>query len=87
MALEIINVGVENFFQISDVRAIDVYIKPSNEASLRLFSRAGFCRAGDKVIDGNSAMHFVLERPEFAAEESIANPSAYLARGSWFTHC
>ena len=67
LALEIINVGVEKFFQISNVRAIDAYIKPSNEASLRLFSRAGFCRAGDTVIDGHSAMHFVLERSEFAA--------------------
>jgi len=67
LALEIINVGVEKFFRMSNVRAIDAYIKPGNAASLRLFPRAGFFRVGDTVIDGHSAMHFVLERPEFVA--------------------
>jgi len=67
LALEIINLGVEKFFRMSNVRAIDAYIKPGNAASLRLFPRAGFFRVGDTVIDGHSAMHFVLERPEFVA--------------------
>ena len=44
------------------VEFIDAYVKPSNEASLKLFAGAGFLRFPPEVIEGQEAIHFVLGR-------------------------
>lgn len=59
---KILAVASEKLFQESEVDFIDAYVKPTNQASLKLFAGAGFLRLPSKVIEGQEAIHFVLER-------------------------
>jgi UDP-2,4-diacetamido-2,4,6-trideoxy-beta-L-altropyranose hydrolase len=59
---KMIALGIEKLFQESAVEFIDAYVKPSNEASLSLFARAGFTRLPSIVIEEQEAVHFVLGR-------------------------
>jgi UDP-2,4-diacetamido-2,4,6-trideoxy-beta-L-altropyranose hydrolase len=59
---KVLTLATEEFFQDSEVEFIDAYVKPGNEASLRLFTSAGFLRRRSKVIEGQEGIHFVLER-------------------------
>ena len=52
----------ETLFASTGVGRIDAYVKPANEASLRMFGDAGFRKAGNVVIRGQEAVHFILER-------------------------
>jgi UDP-2,4-diacetamido-2,4,6-trideoxy-beta-L-altropyranose hydrolase len=62
---KILAVATERFFQDSEVEFIDAYVKPTNEASLKLFAGAGFLRLPSEVIEGQEGIHFVLERSAF----------------------
>lgn len=55
-------VAVERLFQDSAAEVIDAYVKPTNEASVRLFSGGGFLQVETQTIEGQQAMHFVLMR-------------------------
>ena len=50
----------------SEINFIDAYVKPANEPSLKLFAGAGFLRFPEEVIEGQAAVHFVLERSAVA---------------------
>jgi UDP-2,4-diacetamido-2,4,6-trideoxy-beta-L-altropyranose hydrolase len=63
---KILAVGTERLFHDSEVEFIDAYVKPVNEASLKLFAGAGFQRFPSEVIEGQEGIHFVLERSGFA---------------------
>jgi len=59
---KILALGIARLFQDSTVQFIDAYVKPSNEASLRLFVGAGFMQLPEVVIEEQAAIHFVLGR-------------------------
>jgi UDP-2,4-diacetamido-2,4,6-trideoxy-beta-L-altropyranose hydrolase len=59
---KILAVGSERVFQDTEVEFIDAYVKPSNQASLKLFAGAGFQRFPSEVVEGQEGVHFVLER-------------------------
>ena len=68
---KIIAVATEKLFRDSEmhdseINFIDAYVKPANEPSLKLFAGAGFLRLPEEVIDGQEAVHFVLERSAVA---------------------
>jgi UDP-2,4-diacetamido-2,4,6-trideoxy-beta-L-altropyranose hydrolase len=52
----------ERLFRDSNLNAIDAYVKPDNETSIRLFSNAGFRRLGTESVRNQPAIHFVFER-------------------------
>lgn len=59
---KIMALALEEFFRHSEIDFIDAYVKPSNQASLMLFAAAGFLRHPPKVIEGQEAVHFVMEK-------------------------
>ena len=59
---KILAIATERFFQDSKVEFIDAYVKPTNKPSLNLFAGAGFRRFPPAVIEGQDAIHFVLNR-------------------------
>lgn len=63
---KILTIAIEEFFHESEVEFIDAYVKPSNEASLKLFAGAGFAQLPPTVIEGQAAVHFALRRRVFA---------------------
>ena len=52
----------EEVFASAGVTCIDAYVKPDNEASLRLFAEAGFKQGRAVAVRGHEAIHFVAER-------------------------
>jgi UDP-2,4-diacetamido-2,4,6-trideoxy-beta-L-altropyranose hydrolase len=52
----------ERLFRESNLKAIDAYVKPDNETSIRLFSNAGFRRLGTESVRNQPAIHFAFER-------------------------
>jgi UDP-2,4-diacetamido-2,4,6-trideoxy-beta-L-altropyranose hydrolase len=58
----ILNMAAEELFSKTVVTAIDAYVKPSNEASLRLFTKAGFSPGGPASVGGQFALHFTLQK-------------------------
>ena len=58
----IIAMATEELFRTTNVTTIDAYVKPTNEASLRLFRRAGFKQEDSRVIHGQQAVHFILQK-------------------------
>ena len=59
---KILTVATEKLFHDSDIEFIDAYVKPTNESSRRLFAGAGFRPLPPAIIEGQEALHFVLER-------------------------
>ena len=57
-----LHLATEQLFQDSTISAIDAFVKPSNQRSLRLFEAAGFCKQGIERIQGEQAVHFVLAK-------------------------
>jgi UDP-2,4-diacetamido-2,4,6-trideoxy-beta-L-altropyranose hydrolase len=57
-----LSIATGELFRTTQVSSIHAYVKPGNEASLRLFGNAQFSRRGVETIRGRSAVHFVLER-------------------------
>jgi UDP-2,4-diacetamido-2,4,6-trideoxy-beta-L-altropyranose hydrolase len=58
----LIRTACKEIFLNSDIKAIHAYLKPDNEASRRVFIRAGFKEMGDSVQHGYLAKHFILEK-------------------------
>ncbi len=54
--------ATEKVFQDSAIECIDAYVKATNAPSQRLFTSAGFYRLSSESIEGQEAIHFVLER-------------------------
>ncbi len=54
--------ATEKVFQDSAIECIDAYVKATNAPSQRLFMSAGFHRLSSESIEGQEAIHFVLER-------------------------
>jgi len=63
---KILGIATERLFQESEVEAIDAYVKPANDASLKLFAGAGFQRLATERIEGQEAVRFVLQRSRVA---------------------
>ena len=61
---EIIRLGFRQMFAATVVKLIHAYIKPGNDASIRAFGKAGFASTGTVEVQGCSALHFVLRRPQ-----------------------
>lgn len=59
---KLLTVATEKLFQDSESEFIDAYVRPTNEPSLKLFAGAGFYRLPSTVIEGQEAVHFVLDR-------------------------
>jgi UDP-2,4-diacetamido-2,4,6-trideoxy-beta-L-altropyranose hydrolase len=66
----ILALGTERAFQDTEVEFIDAYVKPSNQASLKLFAGAGFQRFPSEVIEGQEGVHFVLEKHNRSIEST-----------------
>jgi UDP-2,4-diacetamido-2,4,6-trideoxy-beta-L-altropyranose hydrolase len=58
--------AVEELFRSTGATVIDAYVKPTNETSLRVFTRAGFRRQEDGTFAGRPAVHFTLEKNQFS---------------------
>jgi RimJ/RimL family protein N-acetyltransferase len=58
----ILKMATEALFRSSQVNKIDAYVKPENEASLRLFTSAGFTLGTTGQVGRQHAVHFVLGR-------------------------
>jgi RimJ/RimL family protein N-acetyltransferase len=54
--------AIDELFRDSSAKVIHAYVKPDNEASVRLFMNAGFVRQATVSMQGQQAIHFVLER-------------------------
>jgi UDP-2,4-diacetamido-2,4,6-trideoxy-beta-L-altropyranose hydrolase len=63
---KLLAVAVQKVFDDSAVEFVDAYVKPANEASLKLFMGAGFVRLQRKIIDGQEGIHFVLAKDQVA---------------------
>jgi RimJ/RimL family protein N-acetyltransferase len=59
---KLLTLATENVFQDSAIECIDAYVKPANASSLKLFMSVGFLRLSSESIEGQEAIHFVLER-------------------------
>ena len=58
----IVVMATEELFRNTNVTTIDAYVKPANQASLRLFLRAGFKQLDTSAIHGQPAIHFILQK-------------------------
>jgi len=54
--------ATEELFQACTAKAIDAFVKPENQPSLRLFDGAGFRREGLATVQGQTAVHFALTK-------------------------
>lgn len=52
---------LEELRRTTAVAAVDAFVKPENQASLRLFEQAGFRRQATELHSGQAAVHFVAE--------------------------
>jgi len=66
----ILSLGLEELFRATPIGRIKAFIKPTNLASLRLFTKCGFTQAERSVVDGHAAIVFVLERAHYTDENS-----------------
>lgn len=58
----LLTLATEKVFQDSAIECIDAYVKATNTPSQRLFIGAAFHRLSSESIEGQQAIHFVLER-------------------------
>jgi UDP-2,4-diacetamido-2,4,6-trideoxy-beta-L-altropyranose hydrolase len=61
-ARQMLNLANRKLFQTSSVKCIDAFVKPGNTASLKTFASAGFRQAAVADVQGEKAIHFVLDR-------------------------
>jgi UDP-2,4-diacetamido-2,4,6-trideoxy-beta-L-altropyranose hydrolase len=54
--------ATRELFLTTEVKSIEAFVKPANDASLRAFRKAGFTEAGERSFRGHAAVRFVLER-------------------------
>lgn len=56
---QLILLGCQNIFQISAVKTVNAYVKPSNVASIKVFLKSGFQNTGEKIVQGQQALHLI----------------------------
>jgi len=66
---ELLYFSTRTLFRENSIQAIDAFVRPNNTASLRLFEQADFKNTGNRTIDEQIAMHFVLTPPQPAATQ------------------
>ena len=54
--------AIEELFRISNIKAIDAFVRMPNRPSIRLFEGAGFRKAGVETVLGDQAIRYVLHR-------------------------
>lgn len=59
---KILTLAIGRLFVEREPDFIDAFVKPTNSASLKLFENAGFERMPPAIIEGQQAVHFVLQR-------------------------
>ncbi|MBN3926045.1 UDP-2,4-diacetamido-2,4,6-trideoxy-beta-L-altropyranose hydrolase [Nostoc sp. NMS4] len=58
----LIKLACKKLFSELDVNRINAYIKPSNQASIRAFSKAGFQSMGITTVQGNQAILLIIDK-------------------------
>ena len=59
---KILSLAIEELFRISNIKAIDAFVRIPNRTSVRLFEGAGFRKAGIETVLGDHAIRYVLHR-------------------------
>jgi len=58
----LITQGCDRILSVTDIKVVDAYIKPDNEASKAVFTKAGFEESAKTEIKGQPAEHFILAK-------------------------
>ncbi|MHC5936951.1 UDP-2,4-diacetamido-2,4,6-trideoxy-beta-L-altropyranose hydrolase [Nostoc sp.] len=61
----LIKLACKQIFYDSDITRINAYIKPSNQASIRAFSKAGFQSMGINTLQGHQAILLIIDKYKF----------------------
>lgn len=61
---ELIGLGSQQIWNCTGIKQIHAYIKSGNDASMRVFARAGYLNAGAVEVQGVSAIHYLARRPQ-----------------------
>ncbi len=61
---KMILLSAETVFESTEVDTIHALVKPGNEASIRVFEKAGYRRVGTRTVRGQPALHLVLRRED-----------------------
>ncbi|MEH2349515.1 MAG: UDP-2,4-diacetamido-2,4,6-trideoxy-beta-L-altropyranose hydrolase [Nostoc sp.] len=61
----LIKLASKQIFSDFDITRINAYIKPSNQASVRAFSKAGFQSMGITTLQGHQAILFIIDKYKF----------------------
>lgn len=61
LGFQLLMLATEELLRHPKIRTIDAFVKPENQASIRLFRRAGFRQQSPKTMSGQQAFHFVLD--------------------------
>ena len=64
-----IRIASKHLFQETAIARIYAYIKPSSDASIHAFKKAGYKMAGTKVVKRHKALQMVLDRDEELFED------------------
>jgi len=59
---KLVDEAVRRLFQTSAVELVEAFVKPDNAASLAVFRKAGFTNTGARVVRGQPAVRFILQR-------------------------
>lgn len=54
--------AVEEIFARTSVSSVHAFIKVQNQASLKVFEKAGFKRQGIEIVKGNQAVHYSIQK-------------------------
>ena len=54
--------STQEVFEKAGMTAIDAFVRPSNQPSVRMFEAAGFRNAGLEKVHGDQAIHYVLDK-------------------------
>lgn len=77
----VLAMATEQLFRTTTATIIDAYVKPVNEISLQLFTRAGYRRMANETVSGQDAIHFILDKNDIAGlgasqDGAVAGPIA-----------
>jgi UDP-2,4-diacetamido-2,4,6-trideoxy-beta-L-altropyranose hydrolase len=61
---KMIRLSAETVFENTDVDTIHALVKPDNEASIRVFEKAGYRRVGTQTVRNQPALHLILRRED-----------------------
>ncbi len=66
LGLQVLRAACREFFSQRPRAAIHAWVRPENDASLRIFRKAGFTDHARETINGCPALHLVLEEKGLA---------------------